>query len=171
LGPWGVLKTTAYSVGSAAWWAYALAFLALVYVLLPGLFYLVTCVARALEPAGRSPRQAFVAYAYALIPLGMAAWIAFTLSFVFANGSYLWPVLSDPLGWGWDLFRTAGVRWSPYLSRTVPFLQVAVLLGGLFWTVRTALRIAAEDAAARQAWPVILFCTLIVVGLLWLLVG
>lgn len=60
-------------------------------------------------------RRLFVDYAYALIPLGLAAWIAFTLGFVLVNGSYALVVLSDPLGWGWDLFGTAstpGHRWA-----------------------------------------------------------
>ena len=59
------------------------------------------------------------------------AWIAFSLSFVFASLSYLWPTLSDPLGRGWNLFGTANVAWQPYLMSIVPFLQAGVLIGGL----------------------------------------
>jgi hypothetical protein len=119
--------------------------------------------------------RAFARYASALVPLGLAAWIAFSLSFVFASASYLWPVLSDPMGWGWDILGTAGTDWSPYFSGLVPGLQVVVLLGGLWWAGAMTRRIAADDhprdQAARQALPVIIFHLLVTVGLLWLLVG
>lgn len=174
LGPWGSLKTAAYQVGSVAWWGYALGFLAFIFGLLPGLFYLATQAGRALAPTTQSPRQTFTAFAYALIPLGLAAWIAFTLSFMFANGSYLWPLLSDPLAQGWDLLGTADVSWTPYFTATVPSLQTLVLVAGLVWSSVTARGIAAEAApgtANRRALPVVLFCFLITVGMLWLLVA
>ncbi|MGB3715783.1 MAG: hypothetical protein WA996_15260, partial [Candidatus Promineifilaceae bacterium] len=114
------------------------------------------------------------AYAYALVPLGLAAWIAFSLSFVFANASYIMPVLSDPLGWGWDLFGTTGYRWTPFLTQYIPVLQTLVLVGGLAWAAVTAGRIAREGnqpAAWRQALPINLFCLLVTVGFLWLFVA
>jgi hypothetical protein len=175
LGPWGALKVAAYEVGSFAWWLYALAFCALVLGVLPGSFYLATRAGLALRPTRRTPRQTFIAYAYALVPLGLAAWIAFSLSFVFANISYLWPVLSDPMGWGWDLVGTAASGWTPYLAQRVPVLQVIVLLIGLLWASVTARRIAAEESTTpsswRQALPVVSFCLLVTSGLLWLLIG
>jgi hypothetical protein len=175
LGPWGGLKTAAYDIGSGRWWLYALGFLALVVALLPGLFWLATAAGRLLSGSRRSPRQLFVSFAYALVPLGLAAWIAFSLSFVFANLSYLWPVISDPLGWGWDLLGTAGGQWQPYLTRLAPLLQSLVLVGGLGWSAATAWRIASEEqdgeAVVHQAAPVLLFCLMSTVGMLWLLVG
>jgi polyferredoxin len=171
LGPWGALKTAAYTIGSWAWWGYAIGFLILVYALLPGTFYVTSRAAQALTPTRLHPRQIFTRYAYALLPLGLSAWIAFSLSFVFTNISYLWPVLSDPLGWGWNLFGTNGAEWTPYLSLALPALQVFVLLGGLFWGSRTALKIAEEMDASRQAWPVMAFCALVTIVLLWLLIG
>lgn len=83
LGPWGWLKTTAYQVGSLAWLGYALAFLLFTLGLLPGLFYLVTWAGTEQRANRRAVRQRFTANAYALVPLGLAAWIAFSLSFVF----------------------------------------------------------------------------------------
>jgi polyferredoxin len=175
LGPWGELKTGAYAIASPPWLLYVLVFLLFVFGLLPGLFYLATMAAHALAPSRRSPRQSFIAFAYAMVPLGLAAWIAFSLSFVFANASYLIPVLSDPLGWGWDLLETASYGWTPYLTRLVPLAQTLVLVGGLAWAAVTARRIAQErnsdPTAWRQAIPVNLFCLLVTAGLLWLLVG
>jgi hypothetical protein len=120
-------------------------------------------------------RGEFIRFAYAGVPLGLTAWMAFSLSFVFTNLSYLWPALSDPLGWGWNLFGTAGLGWTPYLTQVVPGLQVILLLTGLVWASRTVQRIASETLpgrlARRQAVPVIGFCLVQTIGMLVLLVG
>lgn len=50
----------------------------------------------------------------------MSAWVDFNLSFVLANFSYIWMVVSDPFGWGWDLFSSAGITWPPYPSSFGP---------------------------------------------------
>lgn len=191
LGPWGFLKNAAYNIGSAEWFVYAAAFLGFIFLLIPGLFYAAVALGQALSGTKAAPRQtaaarprlfsahrkAFTAFAYCLVPLGLTAWIAFSLSFVFANLSYLWPVLSDPMGWGWNLLGTAGLTWSPYLMQFVPAMQAFILVAGLLWSTRTALRIASQQGAARtskpilQALPVIGFCLLSTVGLLSLLVA
>lgn len=175
LGPWGALKSAAYAVGSAAWLGYAIAFLSLTFGVLPGLFWLAIHIGRAFARSQVQTRKAFIAFAYALVPLGLAAWIAFSVSFVFANLSYLWPTLSDPLDWGWNLFGTAGLAWTPYFSGIAPALQTIVLLGGLTWASATARKIAGEQLPARaatwQALPVIAFCFLVTLSQLGLLIG
>ncbi len=171
LGPWGVLKDAAYQIGSMAWVGYAVGLLLFNWGLLPGVFYIVSRAAQKLFPSDHKPRQTFNIYATAMLPLGLSAWVAFSISFVFSNISYLWPTLSDPLGWGWNLFNTAGLGWSPYLSGVIPTLQIAVLVGGLIWASRVLQNIAIERGAQRQAWPLMLFSTSITIGLLWLLVG
>ena len=171
LGPWGSLKMSAYQVGSLAWFGYASALLAITWGLLPGLFYLTTRAAQIISPTSHKPRQTFTAYAAVLLPLGLTAWVAFSFSFVFANISYLWPVLSDPFGWGWNVLGTAGLAWSPYLGTSVPALQVLVIIVGLFWSGYIARKIAIERKASRQAWPVIVFSLLVGLVLLWLLVA
>jgi hypothetical protein len=177
LGPWGRLKTAAYAVGSLEWLAYVAAFLGFVLALLPGGFLLAVRLGRTLA-ARALPRKAFVSLAYSLVPLGLSAWIAFSVSFVFANGSYLWPVLSDPLGWGWDLAGTAGTSWSPYLTGLVAQLQAITLLGGFVWSGLTARRISRQllDNGQRGtdlclAAPVLIFNLAVTVLLMALLVG
>lgn len=185
LGPLGALKTTAYAIGSLPWLVYALAFLVLIFGLLPGSFWLAVAAGQALTGSTKALnrkalKRPFVHLSYALVPLGLGAWVAFSLSFVFTNISYQWSALSDPFGWGWDLFGTAGVAWTPYLTRVTPLLQVIVLLGGLFWASRTALRIASQlvvarnksdHRAARLALPVVIFCLIMTAVLLGLLVA
>lgn len=173
LGPWGALKDAAYHVGSLPWVAYAASFLLATLFVLPGLYWLAAGLGRRLSPGRRSTKQSFIAFAYTLVPLGMSAWIAFSLGFVFANISYVGPVLSDPLGWGWNLFGTASWAWTPLLTGITPLLQMFVLAGGLGWSVRLVRRIAAEDGPSpiRRAVPVALFNVLVTAGLLWLLVA
>jgi polyferredoxin len=175
LGPWGALKRAAYAVGTPAWALYALGFLAVVVGLLPGLFWLAVAAGRRVAPARASQGRAFAAYSAALVPLGLAAWMAFSVAFVFSNGSYIAPVLSDPLGWGWDLFGTAGVPWEPLAAALVPALQVALLLAGLAWASALARRTAAAELAPALAWrralPVVAFNLAVTVGLLGLLVA
>ena len=171
LGPWSGLKDAAFQIGSLSWWGYAAALLTLTWVALPGLFYLVTRAAHKLTPSLRNSKQTFSAYAGVLVPLSLTAWIAFSLSFIFANGSYLWPVLSDPFGWGWDLFGTAGTNWTPYLTQFVTVLQVLVLSGGLLWSARKTRQVAEALRASRQVWPITIFSTIITVILLWLYIG
>jgi hypothetical protein len=99
--------------------------------------------------------------------------VAFSLSFVFANFSYVLATLSDPFGWGWNLIGTAGMAWTPWLTGVTPFLQVGVLVGGFIWAALTSRKIAGEKTdysqAARLSAPVIVFClsfTLLLMGLL-----
>lgn len=175
LGPWGFLKTAAYSIGTIGWMAYALAFLGFVLVLLPALFYLAVLVGLRLASLRTTPKRQFISLSYALVPLGLCGWIAFSLSFVLTNLSYLFPVISDPFGWGWNLFGTAGIAWTPYLTGAIPILQVLTLLAGLVGSVIIARRISGEGTTRRagmlQAIPVNLFCFSITFALMVLLVG
>jgi len=175
LGAWGNLKTAAYNVGTPGWFVYAAVLLAFTLGVLPGLFLVAVWTGRALAGSKASLKKAFIAQSHAIIPLGLMAWVAFTISFSFAKFSYVWSVLSDPFGWGWNLFGTAQLPWTPYLSSLTPLLQVLALLGGLVWTSIWVRRIAQEElpekSAARQAMPVMLFCLVFTIGMLWLLVG
>jgi hypothetical protein len=173
LGPWGWLKVAAYSVGSAAWWGYAAGFLFITLGLLPALFLLAVWSGRRLSGARRPLRAAFASQARALAPLGLAAWIAFTVAFAFVKFPLVWAVLSDPLGLGWNLLGySAAVAW-PEVSALGRLAQAAVLALGMFGAARIALR-SVDDLTRRpigQALPVIGFCLAATLTSLWLLIG
>ncbi len=175
LGPWAALKEAAYTVFSRPWFLYAGGFLFANLVLVPGIF--LGAVALGRWWAGRhsstlSLRQSFVEYAYVLVPLGLAVWVAFSLAFVLINFSYVWPLLSDPFGWGWDLFGTAGMPWTPYLSGAVPLLQVPVLLLGLAAAINLAFKTARNQSARLgSALPVVGVCVALTAGFMWLYLG
>lgn len=176
LGPWGWLKAWANMESLLHWGIYAAAFVAFSLLALPGLFGVATIIARRFARLSAPLRQLFIDYAYALIPLGLAAWIAFSIGFVFVNGSYTLAVMSDPFGWGWNLFGTAETAWTPFLTQLISILQVGVLTAGLLLSIQVAYRIACQHTnVARQAFramlPIAGFMTSAVVAFVWLYLG
>jgi hypothetical protein len=176
LGPWGWLKSWANMDSLPHWGIYAVGFWIINLLALPGLFLLATTIARKLSQQAVPHRELFVSYAYTLVPLGLAAWIAFSLGFVFVNGSYALAVLSDPFGWGWNLFGTADASWTPLWPSLTSFLQVGVLTVGLLFAVQTAYRIARQHSDEhRQAFqamlPIAGFLVLVTMVFLWLYLG
>ncbi len=171
MGPWAPIKEAAYAVGSPAWWLYAFAMLTLTLAVVPGIFYICTALAKRITRAPVSARRLFVEYAYTLLPLGLAAWMAFNVSFVLINISYAWSVLSDPFGWGWNLLGTGNWSWTPYLAGFQPMMQIPILLVGLVAAIRVALRTAREQRAPQSAaLPIVGFCVAFTAVMLWLYV-
>jgi hypothetical protein len=175
LGPWGKLKAAAYAVFQPGWLIYAFAFLVFSLAILPGLFFLAVWSGRRLSGSTLTIRKAFATQAQVLVPLGLMAWIAFTISFALIKLPNILTVLSDPLGRGWNLFGTALIAGFPDLSGISAVLEIIALLAGLFWSVRVARRLADEDKTAfasfRQAVPVAVFSLLFTFGMVWLLIG
>jgi len=167
LGPWGWLKDWA-NLGSGNvlhFLGYIAGLAAVTLVIAPGLFLGASWAGLRLSGAhSPSLRRVFVTFSYATVPLGLMAWIAFTLSFVFINISYAIPLISDPLGWGWNLLGTAGYPWTPYVPQALPYLQVPILLGGLVLSLLLGHRLALENfpdyrQARRALLPVAAFLT------------
>jgi hypothetical protein len=175
LGPWGALKLAAYSVGTMPWLAYVASFLTLILLALPSLFWLTVWFGKRLSGSKMPTKKLFLTQSYSLVPLGLAAWVAFSLSFVFANFSYVLTALSDPFGWGWNLLGMAGIGWTPWLTGLTPFLQVGVLLGGFAWAAVTSQKLAAENVDRTQAihlsTPVVVFCLAFSLTLMGLLIA
>lgn len=164
LGPWGLLKNAAYHVGTGAWFFYAVSFLAINLVVLPGLFALGLLPA----PNLRVLRQRFATLSVALIPLGFMFWIAFSVSFVLTNGTYVLASLSDPLGLGWDLFGTVHIAWQPLLTPLVAPIQTLALVGGLMWSIHVARKAVVRVRVSPI--PVVVFAFAVTLMMLWLLI-
>ena len=114
-------------------------------VVFPALYYLAILLAKWYSGTKTvSMREMFLAYSYMLVPMGLLAWIAFSIPLIMVNGSYIISVISDPLGWGMNLFGTADFPWTPFKPHWVPFLQVGVLLVGLYYSLRGLHRVAAK---------------------------
>ncbi|MBZ0296734.1 MAG: 4Fe-4S binding protein [Anaerolineae bacterium] len=176
LGPWGWVKNWANMDTLPHWIAYAAGFLAINLLILPGLFWLTTAITRRLCRQQILIRQLFIDYAYTLIPMGLAAWIAFSLGFVLINGSYALRALSDPFGWGWNLFGTANTPWTPLWPEVIPFLQVGVLIGGLLFAINTAYKITWQHVRVHEIvliamLPTTGFLMSVTAGFIWLYLG
>ena len=181
LGPWAGVREWANVTEVGNWGGFALHTAAVWLValgLVPGVWYLGARLARRF--AGGAPgvpaREIFVRYSYLLVPLGLMAWIAFSLPLILVNYTHITSSLSDPLGWGWDLFGTADQRWAPLLPEWIPYLQIPLLLVGLAVALQRGLGVARELfterlAAARSLLPHTAVCTAITVVLLRLFVG
>ncbi len=105
-------------------------------IFLVTLLYLLGIVGMKKMSPGRGVRELFTRYSYALIPFGFAGWLGFVFYELAFNGAYILPVLSDPLGLGWDLFGTVDYHWRPYLSLALPYVLVVVFLSGLVVCLR-----------------------------------
>ncbi len=175
-GPWGWLKDWANLHSPAHFAIYASGFWAINLLILPGLFLAATALSRRLGDVKISLRNLFVHYAYALVPLGLAAWIAFSLSFLFTNGSYVLTTLSDPFGWGWNLVGTADLAWRPILSSWVGPLQTVALTGGLVFSLRSAYQLVRQQIpnsrhVLKALLPLAAFLFASTTGFLWIYLG
>jgi len=164
MGSNGAVKLAAYNVFTPEWFIYAAVFLAFIFVLLPGLYWLVAQSGNVALPVSG---KRFAMASTPLIPLGLMFWVAFSLSFVLTNATYILTALSDPLGLGWNLFGTAAIAWQPLLSSLVTPAQTLALVGGLVWAARTAQKSAVE--ARVSPLPVIVYCLVATLLMLWLL--
>jgi polyferredoxin/plastocyanin len=177
LGPWAWLKDWSGDTSVSGKALYAVAFLAINLVLMPGLLLFVTALSRGLRRVrDLSLMQSFVNQAYALVPMGLSMWIAFSFSFLSVSGSYAVSVLSDPFGWGWDLFGTRAYPWTPYLTHVLPYLQTIALIVGLVASIRLAHRLARQERNGghppiQSLIPMAAFLTLVTVAALLLYLG
>ena len=58
----------------------------------------------------RSPREVAQSFAFTLIPIAIGYHIAHYFLFLLVQGQYIVPLVSDPFGYGWNLFGTVGYR-------------------------------------------------------------
>lgn len=92
----------------------------------------------------KSFMKMFVDLSYVLVPMGLVCWFAFCVSILFINGIYILHVLSDPFGWGWNLFGWKSLTWKPLGSTIYPFIQGFTLLAGLFYSIWIGAKLLAK---------------------------
>jgi hypothetical protein len=140
---------------------------------MPGTFALAVWLGQRWSGSTAHLRRAIASQSQVLLPLGLFAWIAFTISFALPKISSVLGVLSDPLGWGWNLLGMANATWSLDVSGFSSILQIALVLGGLFWSAKVAQRLAkgGSQEAIQQTTPVLMFCLTFALAILWLFVG
>jgi hypothetical protein len=109
-------------------------------VVMPSIIYLLTWAGLKLAGSSFKTAVAFKSVAGSLIPLGMMLWIAFVIPMLFTNVTFILQSLSDPFGWGWDFFGTAGIPWRQLAPGLVPWLQGIFILAGSYLSLRNLKR-------------------------------
>jgi hypothetical protein len=136
LGPWSEIKQAANVTESRqlmSFFAYLAGVMSLTVVIFPSIFLLASKAAQRLAGGKVSWKEVAYRAAYIFIPVGIFVWIAFSLPQVMINYSYIFSVLSDPLGLGWDLLGTANYPFKPFHPETIPAIQGVLVLAGLFF--------------------------------------
>jgi hypothetical protein len=170
-GPWGWVKSAAFDIGSMSWLGYAFTYLAFTLLLLPASFTAVVWIGERISRAKNTLKSAIATQAQVLIPLGLMAWIAFTISFALPKFDLVIKVLNDPFGWGWKLLGLTGNDRMLSISGVSTILQVVMLLVGFAWSVSVSRKLAVTSGLKYINLPVNVFSLIFTLAMLWFLVG
>jgi hypothetical protein len=155
-------------VAGAAWVVFAALF-----VLLYGAFVR----AMAWSAGDVSPRHGLGGlFVLTLVPIGIAYHLAHYHSLLLVAGQYAIPLLSDPLGYGWDLFGTTLYRvdFSVVDAASIWYLSVGAIVGGhvvaVYLAHIMALRVYGDARTAlRSQLPMLVLMVLYTMSSLWIL--
>jgi hypothetical protein len=75
-----------------------------------GAYVAVSALMSAITGAHLSPLEMGRSFAFTLVPIAIGYHLAHYLTFLLIQGQYIIPLASDPFGFGWNLFGTAGYR-------------------------------------------------------------
>jgi hypothetical protein len=180
LGPWGTLKEWA-NISEMGNWGGFFIYTGFIWFTclagMPALWALAAWLGKCLSGTDAvSAREIFLSYSFLLVPLGLFAWIAFSFPLIMINGSYILTTLSDPMGWGWDLFGTANIPWKPIYPEYLIYIQIPLLLFGLGYSLKRGYHIARTKYSETirgvlSLLPAGALCTLITATFLTLFTG
>lgn len=108
------------------------------------LFWAGASFAKALtQDASVGAGKIFKAFAYSVIPVALFYHLAHNSMHFFLEAPSIIPLLSDPFGFGWNLFGTAGAHYGPLLTlETLWGIQVVLIVIGHVYGVLIADRVA-----------------------------
>ena len=119
--------------------------------------------------------QLFTHYAYSVLPVALFYHLAHNAMHLFMEGQDIWPLLSDPLGRGWDLFGTASSHPGPILGQVPTWVVQVVLICighvvGVLVSHRLAKRLFSERSEAiKSLVPILVMMVLLSIAGLWLM--
>ncbi len=141
-----------------------------------GLFIATVALSRRAGAGAASLAVLVGSFAPTLLPIALAYHLAHNQAFLLLGLQYLVPLLSDPLGLGWDLFGTAlyMVDFSVVSAVTIWYVAVAAIVVGhvvaVYLVHVIGLRIFPTRAAARRGEiPLALLMIFYTMTSLWLL--
>jgi hypothetical protein len=150
-------------------------------VLLPLLFFGIYLgfveLSRVLGGGGETGFEQFAAaYAFSLVPIAIAYQMAHYYTYLLIQGQMIVPLISDPFGWGWNLFGSAGFepRYGVVGAAFVWYSQVALIVAGHVIAVYLAhsisLRLLRDPGRAlKSQLPMLVLMVLYTITSLWIL--
>lgn len=171
------LLLTSSDAGAASLRTYSLLATALLVVgplLLAGLYLCV--IALMARIAGGAFAALAGLFVLTLVPIAIAYHLAHYFSLLMLAGQFIIPLISDPLGYGWDLFGTTLYRIDIGIvdARFIWYLAVAAIVSGhiiAVWLAHiTAFRIYNDPAGARRSqYPMLVLMISYTMLSLWIL--
>src|SRR5215218_2902084 len=120
--------------------------------------------------------QLAAAYGYSLVPIAIAYLVAHYYTLLLIQGQAIIALVSDPFGWGWDLFGTADYEINAALvgADTVWYSQVCLIVAGHVVAVYLAhvasLRVVRSPRLqTRMQYPMVALMICYTVFSLWIL--
>lgn len=133
-------------------------------------------LSRHVSGSTRSTRELGQLFAQSLLPIAFVYHLTHYYTLLPAQGLQLIKLISDPLGWGWDLFGTARIALPPILldASVIWHSQVALILAGhiasVFIAHMEALRVfPSQRSAVASQIPMLLLMVGLTAGGLWIL--
>ncbi len=120
-------------------------------------------------------RDYFIRYAYCVLPIALFYHLAHNLEHLLMEGPKVVALTSDPFGWGWNLFGTAGWHVPPLASLEVLWILQVILVavGHIYslWAARNISRglFSNTASASRGQWPMLVGMIAFSIFSLWLL--
>jgi hypothetical protein len=121
-------------------------------------------------------RRLAPAYVYTLVPIAIAYQVSHYYTYLLIQGQAIIYHLSDPFGWGWDLFGTAGyeIRIGVVSAAFVWYSQVVLIVTGHVLAVYlghvVSLRFfGSPQLALRSQLPLLALMILYTIFSLWIL--
>lgn len=116
------------------------------------------------------------AFVYTLIPIALAYHVAHFLLFLLIQGQLIVPLVSDPFGFGWDLFGTANYRLnfrlvSPNLYWLISVISIVIgHIVAVFLAHSTAFSlISTRHYALRSQFPMLVLMVVYTIASLWII--
>ncbi len=113
---------------------------------------------------------------FSLVPIAIAYQVAHYYTYLLIQGQAVIGHLSDPFGWGWNVFGTAGYEIKPGIvdAAFVWYSQVALIVAGHVVAVYLAHLISlrffgSPGKALRSQFPMLALMILYTISSLWIL--
>jgi hypothetical protein len=141
-----------------------------------GLYLAAIALAKRLTRTQRPLRDLALDFGYTLLPIALVYNVTHYSTLILTQGLKIVSLASDPFGWGWNLFGTAGLLRAPILPKmgTVWHTQVALILLGHVVSVYCAHLVAlrvfhTRPDALKSQWPMLALMIAFTVAGLWIL--